>query len=321
MMKCCAVVGGSGFIGTHLVRYLLAAGDYSRVYILDINPPKLTHPNVVFLSQDIRLNIEKFPKAVETVFHLAALAKEPGYSWDDYFFTNYHGTRNVLRWCSEIRVRNLIYVSTMMVFRAGERRNTEQSICSPDTAYGISKLLAEELVRSWSGKHSHRNTTIVRPGVVFGQGENGNYTRLYRALKRNVFAYVGRRTTIKSSIYVKDLVRFLVFLSKGNHKGVYHAVYPEPLTIEDISNTMCEVFGWKRFIPTIPYPVALMSAYGFEFLNFLGLRNGVHHRRIQKLYYSTDLSADSMVRSGFQLKYSLREAILDWRRDCNGDLY
>ncbi len=44
---------------------------------------------------------------------------------------------------------------------------------------------------------NHRQLTIVRPGVVFGKGENGNFTRLYWAIRGHKFAYPGRKDTIK----------------------------------------------------------------------------------------------------------------------------
>ena len=59
--------------------------------------------------------------------------------------------------------------------------------------------------------YNDRQLLIVRPGVVFGKGENGNFTRLYWAIRGHKFAYPGRKDTIKACIYVKELVRFLLW--------------------------------------------------------------------------------------------------------------
>lgn len=70
---------------------------------------------------------------------------------------------------------------------------------------------------SWWQKRSTRSgrpvirpgeLTIVRPGIVYGKGEHGNMTRLYRGQKKGYFFYAGRKDTIKACIYVKELVRF-----------------------------------------------------------------------------------------------------------------
>jgi len=228
------------------------------------------------------------------------------------------GTVNVCDWISRIGVKNMIFTSTMMVFRAGETRNHEESLTAPDTGYGMSKLLAEWVLKEWQSCASDdRRLRIVRPGVVFGQWENGNYTRLYYALKKRRFAYIGRKTTVKGSIYVKDVVKFLKFVTNDTYsRCIYNLVFPQPTTIKDICNTLCEVFGLSHRIPVIPYRIALGMAYGFEILAALGIKNSIHHRRIQKLFHSTDISADPAYQNGFELSYSLQKALEDWRKDC-----
>jgi nucleoside-diphosphate-sugar epimerase len=180
----------------------------------------------------------------------------------------------------------------------------------------MSKLLAEQVLKAWC-VGTERRLRIVRLGVVFGQWENGNYTRLYYALKKRRFAYIGRKTTIKGSLYVKDVIRFLQFITQDKFdRCIYNLVYPQATTIEEICNTMNEVFGFSSRIPVIPYRLALLAAYGFEILTMLGIKTSIHHRRIQKLYHSTDISADAAYQTGFELKYSLREGLEDWRKDC-----
>jgi hypothetical protein len=76
--------------------------------------------------------------------------------------------------------------------------------------------------------------------------------------------------------------------------------------------------GWKRFIPVIPFKFALLLSYVFELLNQIGVRNPVHHRRIEKLYYSTHLSTDAVLTTGFQYSFTLRSALEDWKKECNG---
>jgi hypothetical protein len=58
------------------------------------------------------------------------------------------------------------------------------------------------------------------------------------------------------------------------------------------------------------------AAAPFQALNALGLRNPVHYRRIEKLYFSTYLSAGNLARVDYRADYTLLEAIRDWRADC-----
>lgn len=74
------------------------------------------------------------------------------------------------------------------------RTMLSSTLPTPNTAYGISKLVAEKIHEKWqNGNATHRQLTIVRPGVVFGKGENGNFTRLYWAICGHKFAYPGKK--------------------------------------------------------------------------------------------------------------------------------
>ena len=101
------------------------------------------------------------------------------------------------------------------------RMMLSSTLPTPNTAYGISKLVAEKIHEKWqNGDTAHRQLTIVRPGVVFGKGENGNFTRLYWAIRGHKFAYPGRKDTIKACIYVKELVRFMLYRLEHHQHGV-----------------------------------------------------------------------------------------------------
>lgn len=317
------ITGGSGFIGSHLIQYLLDNDFSNKILILDLLPPKIKNNKIYFTKCDIRKKIDIVAENYDCIIHLAAFAKEPGYQWEEYFETNYIGTKNVIEIAKKNRIKNIIFTSTMMVFKAGEKRNTEEDLTAPDTAYGISKLLAEEVLLNWKDSDHENRLRIIRPGVVFGKGENGNFTNLAKVLKKNLFVYVGRKDTIKGSVYIKDLINFIEFVSNDNKERIiYNLVFPNPYSIKDIVTNICKVMSWRRFIPVFPFRFLLLISYLFELLNAVGLKNPIHHRRIEKLYYSTNLSADASIASGFKFSYDLSSALNDWKKDCGGkDLY
>lgn len=315
------VTGGSGFVGTHLLKALLKTPTVERIVVLDIVGPQVSDPRIVYIPCDLRTPIRADVKSfadISTCFHLAAVCKEPGFPWDEYYRTNDLGTRNLLQFLAEANIFNLIFTSTTMVFQAGEERHAEESLAAPDTAYGASKLLAEVHADAWRAADIRRRLRIVRPGVVFGLGEGANFTRLYRAIRNRLFVYVGRKDTIKGCVYVKDLVRLLCILASDTLERItYHAVYPDPHTIESICASFCRVYGLRRMIPVVPYRLALSAAYGFELMGQLGLRSSIHHRRIEKLYRSTNASAEPARLLGLPW-HDLDAAIDDWRDECDG---
>jgi GlcNAc-P-P-Und epimerase len=311
------VTGGSGFIGTHLTRLLLSESCVRMITVLDLQPPQISDPRVNYIHADLRHPInQRLSAAVDVCFHLAALCKEPQYGWEDYFLTNHIGTQHLCEFATRENIRNIVFASTMMVYRAGERRSKESDCAAPDTAYGISKLLAEAVLEKWSAVGG-RTLHIVRPGVVFGRGESGNFTRLYKALKSRRFAYVGRSSTRKACIYVKDLCRFMRFLAESSEGlGPYNLALPNPVTIREICETFCAVFELKPKIPTVPFRLALLAGYCGDVAHALGGTTDLHHRRIEKLYYSTDIATDAMLDTGFRPGYSLAEGLIEWRDEC-----
>ncbi len=317
------ITGASGFIGSHLIRMLREGGNSEEIINLDLCPERRAWPGLRSIQVDLRdaeaVAALALPPA-RALIHLAALCKEPGYPWEDYFRANHMATKLVARLADRLGIRNLVFTSTMMVFKAGDKRMAEDDPCAPDTAYGLSKLLAEEALTAWRAQGDGRRLRMVRPGVVFGQGERGNYTRLVRAVRRRRFAYIGRSTTVKGSIYVKDLGRLVLqLLDDVGSDEIYHGVTFEPTTIADIVAAICRTHGIKRWIPTVPYGLAYGLSLPFALSD--PLTSTIHPRRIQKLYLSTNLSSERLRQIGFDFTYGLQGGLDDWRKDCGpGDL-
>src|SRR4030067_1995682 len=104
------ITGGSGFIGTHLVESLLKQDDIEKIYILDLNPPKIKDTIIEFHKCDVREPINFDREFKNAVFiYLAALCKEPGYGWEDYFKTNYYGTKKVVEYAKKNNIKNIIF--------------------------------------------------------------------------------------------------------------------------------------------------------------------------------------------------------------------
>jgi nucleoside-diphosphate-sugar epimerase len=311
------VTGSAGFIGSALVSHLRELGRPV------VGVDRAAEP----AADSLRVDLTTITRAdlpdpcPPTIIHLAALSKEPGFPWRDYFANNAEATRRLCRVADQAGVQNIVFTSSMMAFASGPWRRAESDFGDADTAYGASKLQAEEILRTWQADKPGRRIRIVRPGVVFGPGDQGNMRRLIRGLSKGRFAYIGRDDTVKSCIYLKDMVRLLVRLTDddGPH-DTYHAVYPQPTTIHDHVDAINAAWGWDRRPPTVPYRLALAAATPFALVDPTGARFGLHPRRIQKLQFDTNISSERLADIGFTQQYSLQEAFADWRRECGGGL-
>jgi len=303
------VIGSSGFIGTHLC-HILAERGINKTYKIDINSE---------MSTDIRkpFDIDGDFGENTVIFNLAATHRTPGHPDREYFETNMLGAKNICDFAKKRGIKTIVFTSSISPYGTSEEQKTEETLPMPNTPYGISKLAAEHIHKEWAMSSSEHFLSIVRPGIVFGKGENGNMTRLYNALKKRRFAYAGRKDTIKACIYVKDLVRILLEMAENPKERVqtYNCTYFPAPTVENIAKTMKTATGLNRFIPYIPKTPLMAAASLAGMLGGLGL--GICPERVRKLMVSTNISGEKLNRD-YPLEYSLEGAFADWFKDCEG---
>lgn len=312
------IFGGCGFIGSHVVDLLREKYPDAKIYIADLLADAAQSDGVISYQRvDVRNSIELQGDfgANTLVFNFAAIHRTPGHPDYAYFETNIRGAENVCDFARKHGIENIVFTSSIAPYGAAEELKTEETLPTPNTPYGISKLVAEKIHREWAAENASRRLSIVRPGIVFGKGENGNMTRLYKALKKRKFAYAGRKDTIKACIYVKDLVR--VMLAMGEAEGekikLYNCCYYPSFTIEQIANTMLKATGMRRRIPFIPRKPMMAAATLCGLFGGLGL--GICPARVKKLMVSTNIDGQKLAKD-YPLSYSLEDAFRDWFKDC-----
>lgn len=309
------IFGGKGFIGSHLRKYLHQEYPEIKVYVADLlSDESIEGEYKVDVRNPIAISDAFDEKTV--IFNFAAVHRTPGHPDYAYFETNIKGAENVCNFAAAHGINHIVFTSSIAPYGASEDQKTEETLPTPNTPYGISKLVAEKIHQTWLAGDSSRYLAIARPGIVFGTGEHGNMTRLYAGLKKRRFAYAGRKDTIKANIYVKDLVRVMWLMANDSDRfQLYNCCsYPAP-TIETIVKAMLKATNMKRFVPYIPKTPMMFAANIGGMLGGLGL--GICPARVKKLMVSTNICGKSLSEK-YPLKYSLEEAFADWFKDCGG---
>ncbi len=304
------VFGGSGFIGSHLVAGLTAAG--ATAVVADIQPPSRSLPQGArFVEADVREPISFEPDVSgPLVFNLAAVHRTPGHPDHEYFETNVAGARNVTAFCADHGVGSLWFTSSIAVYGPTEQPCSEASPLRPTSAYGRSKLEAEQIHREWAEADGGRRLVVVRPAAVFGPGENGNFTRLAAGLRRGFFFYPGRKDTLKACGYVDDLIGSLHFMAAAADPIVtYNYGYPEPPTLEAICKAFHDAGGLPAPRGSIPAGPMLAVA---RLLSAVGMKT-FDPDRVRKLVASTNIVAGELAERGFEYQTDLDSAISRWR--------
>jgi GlcNAc-P-P-Und epimerase len=312
------IFGGAGFIGTHLATRLIASQKYDRVISVDIGKPRALVEGVEYLHHDVREPIDpNLGGGVPAdIFNLAAIHVTPGHPDGDYYYTNVLGAVNVCRFAKDTGSHNVVFTSSISIYGPSEAALDEDSPPAPVSAYGRSKLSAEAIHLLWQSEAPARRLTIVRPAVIYGHYEQGNFTRLSRLLERRAFVYPGRTDTIKSCGYVKDLVSSMIFMASRNQGvTVYNFCHERRYTISDVCSAFVQAAGYAQPRLTIPIWFMNLAVLPFEVLHTVGIKTGINRARIKKLWFSTNIIPKRLVASGFPFEYDLVSSLAEWKQD------
>jgi GlcNAc-P-P-Und epimerase len=312
------VFGGAGFIGSHLLQTLAAAYPDADLYSVDKeHEPRFHAQGVHYVEHDITKAIpsQLCGAGPALIFNLAAVHTTPGHEDWEYYNANILGACNVCRYATETGAQRIVFTSSIAVYGPGEEPRDEDSELTPVSAYGRSKMMAESIHELWQSERAdERHLTVVRPAVIYGSTERGNFTRLANLLAKKRFIYPGRKDTIKSCGYVKDLVSsMLFFAAKPDAKIVYNFCYPQRFTTEDICAAFSEAAGYEMPRMVAPIDLMLLGGFGFEVLSKLGVKTKINRARVKKLYHSTNIVPRRLQDEGFRFGYPLKESLTDWQ--------
>jgi nucleoside-diphosphate-sugar epimerase len=317
------IFGSSGFIGGHLFDYInTQENENPNIFNFDIVNSEITFVESIYTDVRKSIDYEIDNKYESIIYNLAAIHVTPGHLDSEYFETNVLGATNICNFARLNNINTIVFTSSISVYGTSEEIKTEESLPLPNTAYGISKLNAEYIHKIWQAEDPiNRKLIIVRPGVVFGKNEKGNFTRLFKSLKKGFFFYPGRKDTLKAAIYVKDLVRILYSTSMNEKSGVLilNLSYFPPPSIELICNSMCKVIGAK--FPNLVLPsffLKFTAGLIYQLAKIFGKKlNGINPDRVKKLMISTNVSGEKLAKSDYAIKFSLDEGLRDWYKDGN----
>jgi nucleoside-diphosphate-sugar epimerase len=200
------VTGANGFIGQHLVRTLLSRGDAVRAMVrrestgealktagAEVVVGDVTRPDTLQAAID----------GVDVVFHLAGLVK--ALHSDELFAVNEQGVRNVAQACAR-RTSPPVLVLVSSLAAAGPappgHPRTESDPAEPVSNYGRSKRAGELVAVEFSRQLP---VTIVRPPVVFGEGDMASMLLFQPIARHGVHAVPGLKRRNVSLVHADDL--------------------------------------------------------------------------------------------------------------------
>jgi nucleoside-diphosphate-sugar epimerase len=274
------VTGGSGFIGSGLVKALVKAG--AQVRVLDDNsrgrPRRLTEveKDIEFIGGDIRDAdaVMRATQGMDEAHHLAFVnGTEFFYSQPDLVLdVGVRGMINVIDACRAHNVGKLILASSSEVYQTPPQIPTNETaplsvpdVLNPRYSYGGGKLISELMAINFGRKYFER-VLIFRPHNVYGPDMGWEHVVPQFALRLKALADKQPQGTLRFDIqgtgeetrsfcFIDDLVAgVMVMREKGEHLGIYHVGTTEELAIADVAKRIAAHTG--RAIEIVPGELA-----------------------------------------------------------------
>jgi len=240
------VTGGAGFIGSHLVDRLLAAGRHPR--ILDTRVSEWHHPSdVETVLGDVRRvdDVLRAARGCAAICHLAAVADvaqvraEPARSTE----LNATGTLNVLEAARRLSTPRVVYASTVWVYSDVDADEVDEvdedtPLYSPRHLYTAGKLAGELYCRSYAELYGVEST-IVRFGIPYGPRARPAAVIpafVARARAGEPLAIAGTGEQRRAFVYVEDLADGVVAaLAPAGAGRIYNLAGRETVTIRRLA--------------------------------------------------------------------------------------
>jgi nucleoside-diphosphate-sugar epimerase len=267
-LKNILVIGGSGFVGTRLVRRLFD-DDSCSVGIFDkvrsaIFPGLTTIGDVRSLS-DLQLSLPNYG----LIINLAAEHKDNVKPTNLYSEVNIQGAKNICAAACEANIKKIIFTSTVAVYGFTPVGTDEFGMINPFNEYGRTKWEAEQVYREWQAEdHQNRTLVIIRPTVIFGERNRGNVFTLLKRISSGKFLMVGDGLNRKSMAYVENVAAFLEYsldFKPGVH--IYNYIDKPDLSMNALVEHVNKLLGKSAEIKfRLPFSVGLLIGLSFDLI-------------------------------------------------------
>jgi nucleoside-diphosphate-sugar epimerase len=255
------ITSANGFLGAWLAKALVARGDEVRCLVrAGSDASALAGVAAKIVEGDVTqpATLPTALEGVDTVFHLAGIRR--GATRAEFIKVNAEGTRNVCDAMVAAGSRRLVFVGSLAATgpSVGGRPRVEEDSFAPQEWYGESKVEAEQIAFSYSGK---LEVTCCRPARIIGPGDHENLT-FFKLVKKGIVLKLGGPERKLSFVDVEDVVDQLL-LQADRPEAVGEAFFSasdETESVEELMRIVGQVLGLHP--RTIYVPELVLSALG-----------------------------------------------------------
>lgn len=189
----------------------------------------------------------------DSILHVAGIAhnsSDPKLK-ELYYQVNTDLTYEVARKAKKEKVKQFVFMSSMIVYGSKNKVITKKTEPDPDNFYGDSKLQAEKKLSEIESESF--KVAIIRPPMVYGKDSKGNYPKLAKFAKISpIFPDYDNK---RSMIHIDNLCEFLRLIIKNQDQGIFHPQNKEYVKTSDMVKKISEVHNKKIVMTRIFNPI------------------------------------------------------------------
>ncbi|WP_217356285.1 NAD-dependent epimerase/dehydratase family protein [Ruegeria arenilitoris] len=309
-MHMVSVLGGAGFIGTALCRQL----EQQKIpfEIIDLKPSQ-TFPDQSKIGDVRDIDALKSVITGDIIINLAAVHRDDVSDRAAYYETNVHGTKTVCDVAADKGIDHIIFTSSVAVYGFAPVGTGEDGKIDPFNDYGKSKAEGEDMLRQWRNEASDsRNLTIVRPTVVFGEGNRGNVFNLLNQVASGRFIMIGSGKNRKSMAYVENVADFLLHAARNpSPYTVVNYVDDPDLDMNTLVSQIRKKLSGKSGVGfRMPYGVGLLAGYMADGVAKMSGRSlPISSVRVRKFCANTSFKSAKSKFHDFSARFSIEEGL------------
>lgn len=268
------LIGGSGFIGSHLAPQLLARGYEVVVYDERRPLPGAVRPEVRYVTGDALgpepTGLSELLRGARLVYHLAwrYLPAASNQAMAQDIQANLIGSLNLLRLCCEVGVGRVVFFSSggSVYGPARSLPITEEHPTEPLSSHAVNKLAVEKYLAIFARLYN-LDYVILRPGNPFGPyqdpvgGQGVIAAFLARAAARQPLEVWGDGSTVRDYFYVEDLARAAVMAGETEHsRTIYNVGSGVGRSLREVLSAIRQLVGYEpevRWLPGRPTDVPI----------------------------------------------------------------
>tara|TARA_B110000967_G_scaffold205293_1_gene249536 strand:- start:750 stop:1724 length:975 start_codon:yes stop_codon:yes gene_type:complete len=300
------MIGGAGFLGSRLAsRFAVIGLKYS---VCDVNDE--SENTVVIDIED--LTSLNYLAGSSCVINLAAVHRDDIRPLSRYDDVNVQGSVNVCEAARKYGINKIVFTSSVAIYGFAPANTDESGEPNYFNDYGRTKYLAEQIYKEWQAEDpENRTLVIVRPTVIFGDGNRGNVYNLLKQIASRRFVMFGNGKNRKSMAYVENVAAFLEYsLSFKPGLHIYNYIDKPDFDMNIlVSLARKTLFGKNNVGLRLPAFLGMAIGYFADVVaKVTGKTLPVSSIRVKKFMGTTQF-ASSVSETGFVPPVSLEEGL------------